>query len=144
MGFLTSLALGLGVPQRFAKLAGILGAILLLVALLGVGKCAYDRSIIKNHTARQDASNARADRKADTKAAETRRGDDARLAQEQQQLERAQANAQNATDRRIARHRCLGLQQAARAAGREPPACDRLGLPARTGGADRGADSRRP
>jgi uncharacterized protein HemX len=123
MGFLASLALGLGVPQRFAKAAGILGAVMLLIALLGLGKCAYDRSIIKAHTARQEASNARADRKADTRAAETRRSDDARLAQEQQQLERAQANAQNDTDRRLARHRCLRLQQAARAAGREPPAC---------------------
>lgn len=143
-GMLASLALRFGVSERAAKFGLIGAAVVALVIGLGVAKCTYDRNLISGHTAKQDASNSKADRKADARAGETRRTDDSRLEQEKRELERAQANAQNDTDRRIARHRCLGLQQSARAAGRQPPACDRPGVPAGTGGAIRGADSRRP
>jgi hypothetical protein len=120
---LANLALKLGVTQRALKVGLIAGAVILLVIGVGVAKCAYDRSIIETHDARQSAANATADRKADAGAAVQRRADDSRLAQETQQLGKVQANAQSDVDRRLARHRCLRQQQAARASGREPPAC---------------------
>lgn len=116
-------ALKLGIPVRFAKIAVIGTLIVLAVALLGLGKCAYDRSVIKSHEARQDAANAKADRKADAKAAEQRRTDDSRLTQERTELQRSTDNAKTDADRRLAFHRCLRLQQAARAANRKPPSC---------------------
>jgi hypothetical protein len=118
-----SLALKLGTSERTVKFGLIALAIVLLVIGAGVAKCSYDRSVVNNATAKQTASNAIADRKADTHAGNTRRTDDARLTQESQQLEKVQAHAQTDLDRRLARARCLRAQQAARAGGREPPAC---------------------
>lgn len=121
---LASLALKFGVSQRTLKFGLIAAAIVALVIGVGVAKCAYDNSVIEHHEAGQTASNAKADRKADTRSAEQRRADDSRLTQETQQLERAQANAKTDLDRRLARHRCLRQQQAARSSGSKPPACN--------------------
>jgi hypothetical protein len=109
----------IGVP----KWAIIAGLVALAVAGAGLGKCAYDRSIISAHEAKRELGQERADRKADAAVAETRRGDDARLTQETQELERSRTNAQTDIDRRLARHRCLRLQQAARSDGKLAPAC---------------------
>lgn len=119
---LASLAAGLGVPARFTKAAGIAALVALVVALLALGKCAYDSSVIDTHDAKRDAATATADRKADAAAATERRADDARLSTETRQLEGAR-NASTDLDRRLARHRCLRMQQDARRAGHEPPAC---------------------
>lgn len=116
--------LGRTVTEGASKVIVWVGLALALLLVLGTAKCAYDRSVIRNYTANQNAANAKADRKADQAAAEQRREDDARLTTERKQLEEAGKNATNPTDRRIARHRCIRLQQDARAAGREPPACD--------------------
>lgn len=118
------LALGLGISPRAAKFGLIAALVVAAILGLGIGKCSYDRSVVKNANAGQEAATAKADRRADTKAAEQRRADDGRLAQETRQLERAQSNAKTDVERRLARHRCLRAQQAARAGGREPPACD--------------------
>lgn len=61
--------------------------------------------------------------KADANAATQRRADDLRLNDEGAQLKEAQRNAQSPTDRRLARHRCIRLQQQARKAGQPTPAC---------------------
>jgi uncharacterized protein HemX len=121
--FLLSLVGKLGIPPQFRKAALIGTAIVLLVALLAVGKCTYDRSVIRNHEAKQDAANAKADRAADQKAAEQRRADDSRLTQEANELNRSTDYAQTNHDRSSARFRCIKLQQDARAAKRKPPSC---------------------
>lgn len=123
MMWLIKLAINLGIPERFAKPLLIVLAAVLLIGGLGIGKCSYDKSVIEKHAAKQDAANAKADRKADAVVAEQRRKDDARLTQEAQQLERTQDNAKTDADRRVARHHCLRLQQAARRDGKQPPTC---------------------
>jgi hypothetical protein len=123
IGFLAAAAMKLGVAERFAKPAGMAGAAILLLLAAWVLKSCYDARLIERHEAGQRAATAKADRKADTKAAEQRRADDTRLATETRQLEKSR-EADTDLDRRLARHRCLRLQQAARAGGREPPACD--------------------
>lgn len=108
-----------------AKALGIGALVAVLVLSLGLAKCAYDRSIIGAHDAKRDAATAKADRKADAKAAEERRTDDARITNETQALENVEAHYANDTPtaRRVARQRCIRLQQQARDAGRQPPAC---------------------
>jgi hypothetical protein len=90
--------------------------------LLGA-KAIYDRTIIKNHDTAQQLKQERVDHKADNQAAEQRRADDAREAQERRQLEEASKNGQTPTDRRRAFYRCLRLQQQARDSGKPSPAC---------------------
>lgn len=124
--FLLTFVEGLLGPKlgKFAKpLIFVVLAFLILGALWG-GKCAYDHSIINAHEAKQDAANSKADRKADNHAAEQRRADDARLTQETNELNRSTNNGQTDLDRRLAFQRCLRMQQSARAAKRQPPACN--------------------
>lgn len=122
--FLIGLALKAGIPARFAKVAVVAALAVLLVVGLGLAKCAYDRSIIKAHDAERDAATAKADRKADTKAAEERRSDDARLAHETQELKEAVNEAGNdAGARRRAYYECIRSLQAARARGEPPASC---------------------
>jgi hypothetical protein len=123
MPALIALALKLGVPPKFAKAATIAALFVLAMSLLALGKCAYDRSIINTHEAKQEAATAKADRKADTAAAEQRRVDDSRLTTEAQELNRSTDHAQTDLDRRLAFQRCLRLQQAARAKHGVVPAC---------------------
>jgi hypothetical protein len=121
--FLLKLATGIGIPPRFAKFAVIVtGIVLLALAAFAVVKI-HDHRVIAQHQAQQDAANAKADRKADTNAAEQRRADDSRLTQEADQLKKVQDNAKTNHDRSIARFRCIKLQQDARAAGRKSPTC---------------------
>ncbi len=72
IGLLASLALRAGVPQRFAKAVGIAGAIAAVLALLSLGRCAYDRRLIADHDAKQAAELAPIVRSADANAAEAR------------------------------------------------------------------------
>lgn len=124
MGSIIGWLIAKGLSERLARVVAIGGLLALLAGAMGGVKCAYDRRLIDNHEARREAASAKADRKADAKAAVQRRADDARIAQEQVQLERVQANATSDMDRRLARHRCLRLQQAARRERRQPPACN--------------------
>jgi len=136
MMFLLALVARLGVPQQFQRFVVIAALVTLAIGVLGVAKCSYDASIITTHDARADAASATADRKADGAAAVTRRADDARLSQERTQIERAEANAKTPDDARVARLRCIRLQQDARSANREPPACSRPVVPDRAASAD--------
>lgn len=107
-----------------AKIIGIISAVVMVISILVVAKCAYDRSIISAYQDRQDATNAKADLKANENASTQRAEDTSRLGNEAQELERVNnANPTDARARRVARQRCLRLQQDARAAGRQPPAC---------------------
>jgi hypothetical protein len=123
MPWLLALAAKIGIPPQFRKAAVIgFGIILLLLAILAAVKI-HDHRVIATHEAKQDAANAKADRKADAKAAEQRRTDDNRLTQEAGQLKEAQSHAQTDLDRRLAFQRCLRLQQAARRERKQPPTC---------------------
>lgn len=108
-----------------AKILGIGAAVFLGIAILGIGKCAYDSRVIGTYQAKQDAANAKADLRANENAAEARRDDDARQQNEATELGKVTSNASlSDLDRRRARQRCIGLQQSARSTGREPPSCD--------------------
>lgn len=121
---LIGLVTGLGVPSQFAKpLLAVVGSLLLLGVLWG-SKCAYDRHVISAHEAKQDAANAKADRKADQKAAEQRRADDSRLQTETQEIKDAvQKAGSDPAARRAAYYKCVQLQQRARASGQQPANC---------------------
>lgn len=121
---LIGLALKAGIPQKYAKFAVIAVLVTLLTAGLGVAKCAYDRSVIEDHEARQEAANARADRKADTKAAEQRRADDARTTTESAEIKEAIDEAhRTGADARAAYYDCVRRLQAARRNRQPPPSC---------------------
>ena len=120
---------------HFAKPLLCLVALLALAGLIWGGIKLHDRNVIKTHDAGQAAVTAIADRKADTTAAVERRADDARTADEKTQLEKAQANAPTDLDRRLARMRCIRLQQDARRLGKQSPACSGLAVPSGASGA---------
>lgn len=116
---------GLNPLGKAAKLVGGGFALVLLFGLLfGLKTCvfsAHDQA----RDAKQEAVATKADRKADEKAAVERRADDTRISNETQALK--DVEEKHATDtptaRRVARQRCIRMQQQARAAGRQPPAC---------------------
>lgn len=122
--FLLNLVGGLGIPPQFRKafLIGV-GALLLLIAIFAAVKI-HDHNVVKAHQAAQDAVNAKADRKADAKAADTRRADDARLTNETQEVNHAVEKAGNdPAARRRAYYECVRAQQSARAKRQQPPTC---------------------
>lgn len=124
MTFLLGLALKAGIPAKYAKFAVIAALVALLVVMLGVGKCAYDKRLIKTHDLEREAATAKADRKADTKAAEERRADDARATTETAEIKEAVNEARaEGRDPRAAYYECVRLQQAARASGKPPADC---------------------
>lgn len=137
IAYLATLAVGLGVPKRFARAVALTVLILLAVLGLLLAKSCYDGGLIARHDAEREATVARADRQADETAATSRRADDARLSNETIELEKVTAHAPSASDRRLARQRCIRLQQAARAEQREPPACDGFTVPGRAASPDR-------
>lgn len=83
---------GLFVPTVSYKLAKIVGAIVaavLLVALLGIGKCSYDRALIRDHDAGRSAAISNDTVNADRAA-------DAAAANRQAEFQASQANLTNA------------------------------------------------
>lgn len=84
---------GKQVSEKVAKVLGVIALGLLLIAVLGLGKCAYDASIIEQHESAERARKAQkqleADRAADLATEEQARD----LVETQQELEEAQAEA---------------------------------------------------
>jgi uncharacterized membrane protein YhiD involved in acid resistance len=121
---LISLATGLGVPARLAKpVLAVVGAILLLGVLWG-SKCAYDKRVIANHEAKQEAATAKADRKADAKAAEQRRTDDSRSTAEATEIKETIDEAKRTgANPRAAYYECVRKQQLARRTHKPSPDC---------------------
>jgi hypothetical protein len=108
---------------KFAKVAGYVLTILAVIGLFFGAKAIYDHNVISHYRDKVDASAGKADRKADQKAADQKDKDIARQNQEADELIKVQQNAKTETDRRIAFHRCLSLQQRARDNGLVPPSC---------------------
>lgn len=121
--WISKLAGTLGIKLGLAKILFWALAAIALVSLLSIGKCTYDRSVVEKHDLEQRADAAEADRDADREITAQERADADRLRQEEVELKRVQDNEVSDVDRRLAKHRCLRLQQSARAAGREPPRC---------------------
>lgn len=121
--WLLTLAGRFGVPERFAKPVLIALAVALAIIAAGIGKCAYDRSIIRAHDAGANLAAEKAGRAADQKAADQRQADTTRAASEAAQLDKVTTNANSPDDARRAYYRCVRLQQAARANGERSPAC---------------------
>jgi len=120
---LIAMVIGWGVPAKFAKpFLAIMGVALLAILFFG-GKALYDHSVIAKHDAKVEASQAKADRKADNKAAEQRDKDNVRRTAETQELKDVQAHYSDPATRKREFYRCIRLQQAARANGSQPPAC---------------------
>lgn len=123
IAILTSLALRAGVPQRFAKAVGIAAAIAVLVAVLPIAKCSYDRSVISGHETKQEARLAPVIRQADANAADARITDQKRNQADEDAERAAVAPLPDArlTPRDRARA-CAILVRQARERGRESPA----------------------
>lgn len=127
-----SLLIGFFAPrlgEKYAKIAAYAVIVVLAVGLFFGAKKLYDLSVVRNHDAKIEASQAKADRAADQKAAVQKENDLNRQQYEQDQLTQAMDHAphdpkiNDAAERRIAFHKCLSLQQRARANGLQPPAC---------------------
>lgn len=87
---------GKEVSYKAARILGFVALGLLLLAVLSLGKCAYDASVIEKHESEDRAVKAEkqleADRKADEETAQQARD----LEQTQKELEQAQAEAAKA------------------------------------------------
>jgi hypothetical protein len=120
--------------KRFWPLMAIAAVALLLLLTYCEGKrsqAAIDAKARLEGNVKAQDEKAKADEQSSTR----RRTDDRRLDQEATQLKEVQTDAHNPTDARLARHRCIRLQQQARAAGRAAPDCAGPGVPGGTGGA---------
>lgn len=117
------------VGEKFAKPLVYLGLILAAVGLFFGAKAIYDHSIISAHDTKVEASAAKADRAADQKAADQKAADEQRRNFEADQLVEAMSHAakdpkvDDRVERNLAFHKCLSLQQRARANGLQPPRC---------------------
>lgn len=125
MTFLLELLGKWGVPPEMRRLLlGVLGTGIVVIVII-IGMHFHDNKVIDNHDAGINLDAATQDRKADTRAADRRVADETRLMQEHQELKEVLDDPTKTTerDRNLAFHRCLRLQQAARADGKQPPAC---------------------
>jgi uncharacterized protein HemX len=121
--FLLSFASGI-VGPKFAKLAVIGSAIVLLIAGLGLGKCAYDRSVIRQHEQKAALEQAQRERKADTNLQTQKASDDAAAQQRQQEIDNATRNIPDQAPSARQRARvCVELRREAKQRGKPEPAC---------------------
>lgn len=123
MPWLLALVMRIGIPAKFAKPALIAAGVVLLILALGLGKCAYDRALIRNHEADQAAKIAPVVRKADAKAADARiieeRKIDAHQAEERKAVDALPDQGLSARQRARA---CSVLRRQAAERGRPAPA----------------------
>jgi hypothetical protein len=118
-----ALITGWGVPRPIAKLLLFMTAATLALIILAGAKKLYDRSVVDKHDAKVEAEQHREDRKADEKASEQRRIDDARNEKERQELNDVIKANPDPAERKRAYYRCIELQRAARQNGQQPPSC---------------------
>lgn len=126
---LAGLFINRGMSPKNARALAWVGLIIAGLLLLWGMKAAYDAAVVDDYRTEVNLDASRKDHKADIKAAERAAADARRLDFEIDQLEKAVTNAPqdpnvaDDTERRLAYHRCLRLQQTARANGSEPPRC---------------------
>lgn len=77
IAFLTPFLASLGVPEPLRKAVGYATLAIALIALLGLAKCSYDRSLIRQHDAEVTAETVRKDSAAKEQAATERATDTA-------------------------------------------------------------------
>lgn len=121
--FLLSFASGI-VGPKFAKLAVIASAIVLLIAILGLGKCAYDKSVIRQHEQKAEIKQVKRERKADANLQVSKGRDDAAAQQRKQEIDNATRTIPD--QRPSARQRaiaCVELRREAKQRGKPEPAC---------------------
>jgi hypothetical protein len=82
LGLLATL---IGVPRHFV----IIGLVLLAVLGAGVGKCAYDRSVIEKHVTKVENKQVKRERKADTKLQDQKDLDKSAADQRQKEIDDA-------------------------------------------------------
>ncbi len=123
MGNLIGWIITKGIPAKYARFVAFAGLALILLAAMAGLKCSYDRNLIRTHDSKREAQIVKADRKADAKAAEQRRVDDALIMTESHELKDAIHEAGNdPAARRAAYYECVReLQQARR--DRRSPGC---------------------
>lgn len=108
--------MGWGVPAKFAKPVLIAGLFALALAAFGLGKCAYDRSVISNHEAKIE----RRAKPATDKAASERATDTIANAKHEQELHDAVHSVPDAPP--SGPSHALACKRL-RDSGRNPPAC---------------------
>lgn len=94
-GFIPGL-FGKQIPFKIAKVAGIGILIFVVIAILSLGKCAYDKSIIDEHETEQRAESAEAALAAERQADEDTAGEIADLESENKTLTDAVKEAERA------------------------------------------------
>ena len=121
--FILNFAAGI-VGPKFAK-AGVIGAaIVLLVLALGLGKCAYDRSVIRHHDQKAALQQEKRERKADQNLNQQIGRDQAAAQQRQQEIDNATRNIPDqAPSARQHARACVELRREAKQRGKPQPAC---------------------
>jgi uncharacterized protein HemX len=121
--FLLSFASGI-VGPKLARLAVIASAIVLLIAILGLGKCAYDKSVIRQHEQKAEIKQVKRERKADANLQVSKGRDDAAAQQRKQEIDNATRTIpdQRPSDRQRA-IACVELRREAKQRGKPEPAC---------------------
>jgi uncharacterized protein HemX len=121
--FLLSFASGI-VGPKLARLAVIASAIVLLIAILGLGKCAYDKSVIRQHEQKAEIKQVKRERKADANLQVSKGRDDAAAQERKQEINNATRTIPD--QRPSARQRaiaCVELRREAKQRGKPEPAC---------------------
>lgn len=92
-GFLPGL-FGKQIPYKMAKVAGIGILIVVVIAILSLGRCAYDQSVIDEYQTEQRAESAEAALEAERQADKATADEIADLRDETETLEKAVAEAE--------------------------------------------------
>jgi hypothetical protein len=112
-----------GIPERFAKVALIVLAVILAVALIALGKCAYDATIIRNHDNARNATIAVDARDGEANAADQRRTDDAAIFNQSEEVKHAvDSLPETTTSARQHARACVILRQQSQAGATGIPA----------------------
>ena len=91
--FLIRILASVGIPERFRSIAGYIGMAFAVIALLWLAKAFYDRSLIAEHDAKQDAAVIKADAIADDKAGQVSASQAARIEKENNDARKAAAGS---------------------------------------------------
>lgn len=110
-----------GFSAAEAKVALLIVGAALLLALLSLGKCAYDRSVVAGHEAEVTAETVQRGAAANETAAVERRADDIRIRNQKEELDHARG-ASTDTARRLDRG-CAILRQQGRREADLPERC---------------------